>query len=85
MEELKEVQKEYKKSLRDLKVGVISTSLFIAISCVISYYLGYKRDAQEMKYILGFPDWIFWGVLVPWIAIVVFTIIYGFFFMRGDE
>jgi hypothetical protein len=40
------------------------------VACVYSvgfcYRFGYQRDAATLTYVLGFPDWIFWGVVVPW-------------------
>lgn len=79
------VRKEYLLSLRELKVGVIATVTFIAISCVVSYLMGYLRSPDEIGYVIGFPDWIFWGVLVPWILIVAFTVYYGLVKMKGEE
>ena len=46
-------------------------------STIVSYFLGYKRSVSEMKFILGFPDWVFYGVLIPWIAIVLYTIFFA--------
>ncbi len=85
MEEKNETRKEYLQSLKELKVGVGSSALFIFTSCLISYFVGYRKPAEEIKFILGIPDWVFWGVLIPWIAIVLFTVWYGLFKMKGDE
>lgn len=70
--------------LKEFKVGVFVTALYIALSSAISYALGYNRDPNTIKLILGFPDWIFWGVLIPWVVIVTFTVIYGLIIMEGD-
>lgn len=78
-------RQQYLLCLKELKVGVIATALFISISSIISYLMGYSRDASEVGLVLGFPDWIFWGVLLPWVAIVGFTVFYGMFGMKGDE
>ena len=32
----------------------------------ICYWLGYDRDVATLTYVVGFPDWIFWGFIVPW-------------------
>jgi hypothetical protein len=32
----------------------------------VCYRFGYGRDAASLTYVLGFPDWVFWGVVVPW-------------------
>jgi hypothetical protein len=41
-----------------------------AVACVytvgVCYRMGYGRDVATLTYVLGFPDWIFWGVVVPW-------------------
>ena len=78
-------KKEFEKCKKEFKVGVISTSIYILTSTIISYFLGYKRNYTSMKLILGFPDWIFYGVLVPWIIIVLFTIVYAFYFMEDNN
>ncbi len=85
MQSTKERREQYLLCLKEFKIGVIVTALFISISCLISYKLGYGRDPNTVKLILGFPDWVFWGVLIPWTSIVVFTAIYGLVIMKGDE
>ena len=33
---------------------------------------------------LGFPTWVFWGILVPWMACTAVSVWFAFAFM-GDE
>lgn len=75
--EKKKRKDEYLKTKREFKKGVIVTGTFILFSTIVSYFLGYKRSVSEMKFILGFPDWVFYGVLIPWIAIVLYTIFFA--------
>lgn len=75
--EKKRRKEEYLKSKREFKKGVIVTAIFILFSTIVSYFLGYKRSVSEIKFILGFPDWVFYGVLIPWIAIVLYTIFFA--------
>jgi uncharacterized membrane protein YhdT len=42
----------------------------------VSVTFGYNRDPATLKYVFGFPDWIFWGVVTPWL---VATLISAFF------
>ena len=35
-------------------------------SISVCYRLGYGRDVATLTYVFGFPDWIFWGIIVPW-------------------
>jgi hypothetical protein len=40
------------------------------VACVwsigVCYWLGYDRDVATLTFVLGFPDWVFWGLIVPW-------------------
>jgi hypothetical protein len=44
--------------------------LIWAIACIYTvgycYSFGYERDPKELRYVAGIPDWVFWGILVPW-------------------
>lgn len=71
-------KKEYEKCKKEFKKGVIVTAIYILFSTILSYFLGYKRTFSEMKLIMGFPDWIFYAVLLPWIAIVLYTVYFAF-------
>jgi len=75
--EKKRRKEEYLKSKREFKKGVIVTAIFILFSTIVSYFLGYKRSVSEIKFIFGFPDWVFYGVLIPWISIVLYTIFFA--------
>lgn len=40
--------------------------------------------AQNLRLVLGMPWWVFWGVVVPWLACTVLHAWFAFGFM-GDE
>lgn len=46
---------------------------------------GYDVPADQMKVTLGIPNWIFWGILVPWILVILFTIWFGLFYIADDK
>ena len=53
-------------SRREAKL-VLAIWLVACVSTIgICYWLGYDRDAATLTFVLGFPDWIFWGIVVPW-------------------
>lgn len=58
-----------------------------AMTYVVTYcYLnGYNRSLDSLKFVFGFPDWIFYGIVVPWTICVVFSIWFGATFMRDEE
>jgi hypothetical protein len=55
----------------------------------VSMTWGYGRDPATLKYVLGFPDWIFWGVVMPWATATVVSATFAMGFMEdaplGDD
>lgn len=54
-------------------------------SLTTSYRLGYNRPVSELKLIWGFPEWAFWGVLVPWVVCAVAAWVFGVLFIHDAE
>ncbi|HEY4308659.1 MAG TPA: DUF997 family protein [Pirellulales bacterium] len=46
---------------------------------------GYGRTPESLTFVLWFPDWIFWGIVAPWLACVVVSMWFAFFFMRDED
>jgi hypothetical protein len=46
---------------------------------------GYHRSAESLTFVLWFPDWIFWGIVVPWLACIVASLWYALLFMRDED
>ena len=46
--------------------------------------LGYRSPQEQIELILGFPSWVFWGVLVPWIAATVFSVAFALRHIADD-
>ena len=54
-----------------------------SIGCCYSFgYLG--QGGGPMAKVLGMPSWVFWGVVVPWLAADLFAVWFCFFFMVDD-
>jgi hypothetical protein len=49
------------------------------------YLTGYSRSAGDLKFVWGFPDWVFWGVIGPWLACVAFSVYFASRFMRAED
>ena len=49
------------------------------------YLFGYNRNAADVQFILGIPDWIFWCVVVPWVVCVAFATWFCFGIMADDD
>lgn len=46
---------------------------------------GYHRDPQTLTYVLGFPDWVFWGIIVPWGTCTLISGWFAFGFMTDES
>ncbi len=38
-----------------------------------------------MKFVFGFPDWVFWGIVVPWVVCSIFSLYFGATFVRDED
>ena len=49
------------------------------------YLNGYGRTAESLTFVLGFPDWVFWGILTPWTVCLITSIAFGSIFMHDED
>lgn len=49
------------------------------------YINGYGRDPATLKFVLGFPDWVFWGLVIPWGVCTIGATLFAFLFMRDED
>ncbi len=57
----------------------------MAYTVTYCYMNGYGRAKESLKFVLGFPDWVFWGIVVPWSVCVVFSFWFGATFMKDED
>lgn len=83
-----EVDPQFLQARREMFVVL---GLFVASfvwTMVVSYLLGYRtpspEEAIEPSVIWGIPVWVFWGILVPWMAIDIVAIWFCFYYMRDE-
>ena len=46
---------------------------------------GYNLSPEEVSTVLGFPDWVFRGVVLPWMIANIFTFWFCLRFLKNDE
>jgi hypothetical protein len=66
--------------------GIWLTALVYSVSTC--YVLGYNRPVSEWtdpKLVLGFPEWVFWGIVVPWVSCSVISWVFAVVFVRDGE
>lgn len=56
-----------------------------AYSLGFCFWFGYGRAGGDLQFVLGFPDWVFWGIIVPWCICLVLSLWFALFFMTDDE
>jgi hypothetical protein len=63
--------------------GVWLTAMTYTVGYCAAF--GYGPDTRELKLVWGFPDWVFWGIVTPWVACVVFGIWFAYAYMSDDD
>ena len=60
--------------------------LVAAMTYTIGYAAlhGYNRSPDSLEFVLWFPDWVFWGIVVPWLACVVAGVAYAYGVMGAE-
>jgi len=74
----------YKNALREALVILFIFVLALVYSLTVCSVWGYNREAGEIETIGGIPDWVFWGVFVPWTICVPTTAWFCFAYMKDD-
>lgn len=49
------------------------------------YVRGYDRPPETLTFVLGFPDWVFWGIVAPWGVCLLLSYWFGHTFMRDSD
>jgi hypothetical protein len=65
---------------------VLAIWLAACIYCVTYAGMhGYHRPVADVQYVYGFPDWVFWGLVVPWLACTVVSFLVAQFVMSDEH
>lgn len=72
---------------RTLKEAIVAALLWLGAGVwviSVSYWLGSGRPVRS---IAGIPNWVVWGVLLPWVTLFLLHSWYSLFFLQdgGDE
>jgi hypothetical protein len=64
-----------------------ATGLFVVAlvyTLGVCWTFGYHRPAGSLTFVLGFPDWVFWGIVVPWAACTLISMWYALGVMTDE-
>lgn len=69
---------------REALVVAVVWLIALSYSVTYCYRFGYGRTATELRFVCGIPTWVFWGVVAPWLACLVFSWWFSFRFITDD-
>jgi len=76
-------------SRREAIVFVLLWTATLAYCVTYCYINGYNRDVSsdlsDMKFYFGWPDWVFWGVVAPWLTCVGISVVIATLVMRDSS
>ena len=72
-----------KNAGREARWTLLLFGIAFAWTLGVAGTLGYGRS--ELRFVLGVPDWIFWGVFLPWGVFLIVSVGFGLRFMKDDE
>ncbi len=70
---------------REALVAVAMWFVALVWSVGVCTTWGYERDPKSLTFVLGFPDWVFWGLIVPWAACTAASGWFAFGFMKDED
>lgn len=63
-------------------LGWVIAGLLTVPTCLL---LGFGLETQEVTTILGIPSWVFFGIVIPWICMVAYTVWFSLFFVKDED
>lgn len=80
----------YRNARREAIVILCAWLASTLYCCAYAYLFGYDRAGRplgvgDIRPVLGIPSWVFWGVMVPWLACSAFTVWFAGFRMADDD
>jgi Protein of unknown function (DUF997) len=66
---------------------IVFATWIVAMAYTVAYCAryGYGRNVDDLKYVLGFPDWVFWGIVIPWGVCVVISWFFASVLMTDED
>lgn len=74
-----------KSARREAVAAILVFAVGLVVVLTLSYVLGYRHPRVTPSFILGFPDWVFWGVILPWAAMIVLGFWFAARFMKDED
>jgi Protein of unknown function (DUF997) len=70
---------------REALVVIIIWLAALCYTVTYCYATGYSRSLESLTFVLGFPDWVFWGILTPWCVCFLVSSLVSYLFMTDGD
>ncbi len=74
----------YLNGRREAITTLVIWAVFGIYTLTYCYLNGYVCDPATIGTVFGVPDWVFWGVFVPWVAAIPVSCWFAFVVMKDD-
>lgn len=85
---LKHQARHARRCWYEARVVLLIVTVALSVVSVLLYTQGYlppeTRPLQPVL-ILGIPSWVVWGLVVPWLVMIVVTWLFALYVMQDDE
>jgi hypothetical protein len=75
----------FRSARREALVALVVWAAATAWSVGYCAMSGYGQSDEPLAFVLWFPEWVFWGIVAPWLVCVVISIWYAFVLMRDED
>ena len=74
----------YLNSLRETFLILLTWIVFAIWVVGYSLRYGYNLHSDTFSTVIGIPEWVFWGIGLPWILAIFVTIGFAVFVVKDD-
>lgn len=70
------------------KEAIIALIVFVlagVYTITYAYCFGYELEAAAVDTFLGIPSWVVWGIIAPWLSVVLFSFWYSLYFIQDED
>jgi hypothetical protein len=74
-----------KAARREAAIALGMWLVALVYSVTYCYLNGYGRSVESLTFVLWFPDWVFWGIVVPWGICILLSTVFAFRVMGSES
>src|SRR4051794_29276123 len=75
--------------VRDSRREAVVVALVALVATLYSVgyctHYGYGRAGEPVRFVLGFPSWVFWGIVAPWGVCVLIAAGFSWWLMSDED